>query len=73
MSTFLSDLNKNSYICGLNWRKRKNDYKNIAMKNLNTIINFVNQNPSFIINLIDRDDGKNKKQGLETIPTRACV
>ena len=43
------------------------------MKNLNTIINFVNQNPSFIINLIDRDDGKNKKQGLETIPTRPCV
>ena len=43
------------------------------MKNLNTIINLVNQNPSFIINLIDRDDGKNKKQGLETIPTRACV
>lgn len=30
-------------------------------------------NPSYIINLIDRDDGKNKKQGLEKIPTRPCV
>ena len=27
---------------------------------------------SFIIHLIERDDGK-KKQGLETIPTRPCV
>ena len=29
--------------------------------------------PSFIINLIDRDDGNKKKQELETIPTRPCV
>lgn len=42
------------------------------MKDRNTN-NRVNQNPSFIINLIDRDDGKNKKQGLEKIPTRPCV
>lgn len=38
------------------------------------IANYIERmNPSFIINLIDRDDGKNKKQGLETIPTRPCV
>ena len=30
------------------------------MKNLNTI-SFVNLNPSFIINLIDRDDGKKQE------------
>ena len=30
------------------------------------------QKASFIIHLIERDDGK-KKQGLETIPTGPCV
>ena len=31
------------------------------------------QKTSFIIHLIERDDGNKKKQGLETIPTRPCV
>ena len=31
------------------------------------------QKASFIIYLIERDDGNKKKQGLETIPTRPCV
>lgn len=31
------------------------------------------QKASFIIHLIERDDGNKKKQGLETIPTRPCI
>ena len=34
---------------------------------------FENMNPSFIINLIDRDDGKKKKQSLEKIPRESCI
>ena len=29
--------------------------------------------PSFIINIIDRDDGNKKKQGLEKIPRESCI
>ena len=35
--------------------------------------NLHRQKVSFIIHLIERDDGNKKKQGLETIPTRPCV
>lgn len=31
------------------------------------------QKASFIIHLIERDDGNKKKQGLETIPTKPSV
>ena len=31
------------------------------------------QKASFIIHLIERDDGNKKEQGLETIPTRPCI
>lgn len=36
--------------------------------NISNIINFGNSNPSFIINLIDRDDGNKKKQKMEKTP-----
>ena len=43
--------------------------KHIIMKTQN----LHRQKASFIIHLIERDDGNKKKQGLETIPTRPCV
>ena len=30
-------------------------------------------NPSCIINLIDRDDGNKKIQGMEKIPRESCI
>ena len=43
------------------------------MKTYNHVNCFKKMNPSFIINLIDRDDGNKKKQGLEKIPTKPCI
>ena len=38
------------------------------------IANYIERmKPSFIINLIDRDDGNKKKQGLEKIPRESCI
>ena len=43
------------------------------MKTYNHVNCYENLKPSFIINLIDRDDGNKKKQGLEKIPRESCV
>ncbi len=38
------------------------------------IANYIERmKPSFIINLIDRDDGNKKKQSLEKIPRESCI
>ena len=38
------------------------------------IANYIERmKPSFIINLIDRDDGNKKKQGLGKIPRESCI
>ena len=38
------------------------------------IVNYImRMKPSFIINLIDRDDGNKKKQSLEKIPRESCI
>ena len=43
------------------------------MKTYNLINCFENMKPSFIINLIDRDDGNKKKHGLEKTPRESCI
>ena len=35
--------------------------------------NIERMKPSFIINLIDRDDGNKKKSSLEKIPRKSCI
>ena len=54
-------------LCDTSFKLTKQKHINMKIQNLHR------QKSSFIIHLIERDDGNKKKQGLETIPTRPCV